>query len=595
MSIADGQEVVVLQPSKPTNLLAALLVHPNSMVSTGYLQRAVWGEDQPVTAKAALHTCVLRLRRIFAKYGIATNVIDAVPGGYRIRADAETLDLVRFRELVQEGHAVADPESELYLLKEALALWHGPLLANVASQTLRRDEVPRLTEERLRAIERACDIELAFGRCRQLLVGLWEVVRNYPGHERFSEQLMEALYRTGRQTEALAEYRQVKNYLREELGIDPGPALQKLELAILRGEDLGPLAVEAPSGPVALTGPPAPAPAPPSGTGAQRAALPAIPGFTGRAADTAAITARLTSADRPGPALVLVCGAPGIGKTALALQVAHQVQKRFPDGQLVLPMTHPDGTALTSEEAARKLRGLWTGDEDAAGPPVGSGEQRVLLVFDDVVSSKQVRPLLPTGPGSSAVITSQRGLAGLVATHGGLVHRLGVFQDEESYQLLCDILGPERVEAEPDAARALAAVCGHFPIALRIVAARLLTRPRLGIADCVDWLAQDLPTRLSLADDPRMSVPSVFGRALGRLDPRLGEAFVRLGGASGRLRVEDSAAVLGVPREEAEELLERLVDVGLLEEGPPEPYLMHDLLRAYARRSAQHRGTTVLT
>lgn len=240
LALADGPDVVVLQPSKPVILLAALLLHANSTVSAEYLQRAVWGEDQPATAKAALQTCVLRLRRLFTKHGVTGTSIEAVPGGYRITAGPPTLDLLGFRDQVRRATALAgDPEAELYTLKDALSLWQGSLLANVRSDVLHRDEVPRLSEERLRAVERVCDLLLGLGRCGEALVDLWTATRVYPGHERFHEQLIEALYRTGRQSQALAEYRRVKGFLLDELGVDPSPSLRQLELSILRGEDLG--------------------------------------------------------------------------------------------------------------------------------------------------------------------------------------------------------------------------------------------------------------------------------------------------------------------------------------------------------------------
>ncbi|WP_333733162.1 AfsR/SARP family transcriptional regulator, partial [Streptomyces sp. IBSBF 3010] len=286
LSITDGRDLVVLPPSKPTALLAALLIRPGRVVSTDHLQEAVWGEEQPATAKAALQSCVLRLRRIFAKYGIEDQAVVAVAGGYRIHADAETLDLLHFRQLVGRA-AAAGEDSELYTLRAALALWQGPLLANVPSGLLHRDEVPRLAEERLRVLERVCDIELEHGRCRETLVDLWEVTRVYPAHERFSEQLMLALYRTGRQTEALSEYRRIKAYLREELGVDPRPGLQRLELAILRGDDLGtpdtghaPVSLVAPVPPPAALPPPHPLP-PEGGGGPAAAPLPAVGGGRG--------------------------------------------------------------------------------------------------------------------------------------------------------------------------------------------------------------------------------------------------------------------------------------------------------------------------
>ncbi|MFE7572041.1 BTAD domain-containing putative transcriptional regulator [Streptomyces sp. NPDC057539] len=595
LSIAEGHDVVVLKPSKPSSLLAALLLHPGSVVSTGYLLRALWDEDQPATARAALQSCVLRLRRIFAKYGVTGNAIEAVPGGYRMNADADTLDLVRFRALVRAADDAGDAEGELYRLKEALTLWQGPLLANVPSPMLHRDEVPGLTEERLRTLERACDIELALGRCRQVLVDLWETARRHPGRERFSEQLIEALYRTGRQSEALSEYRSVKGRLKEELGIDPGPSLQRLELSILRGDDLGPLALDPgldrtappPGGrgapalaartePLAIAAPapataPAPAPPPVPLAPAVRP-VPPVPSFTGRTAERAAINARLT-AGSPDTTVVVLSGAPGIGKTALAQQAAHDAQDSFPGGVFILAMTREDGSPVTPAEALAHL------------PPPGAADGATLLVLDDVTSPDQVRPLLPAAVGSAAIVTSRRGLAGLMATHGGSVHRLSTLEPAESRQLLAAALGADRVAAEPEAAAELGLICGHFPLSLRIAAARLLTRPGLRIADCVAWLAEDLPARLSLADDPRLSVPQVFGGALRRLEPRWQEAFHRLGDHEGLLL--PSHALGDSP--EAEEALERLADAGLLEEGPPGPYRIHRLLKIYARQQARER------
>lgn len=236
LAIADSHEVAVLQPSKPAALLAALLVRPNTVVSVESLQRVIWGEETPATAKAALQTCVLRLRRLFGKYGIAGNTIEAVPGGYRMAADPQTLDLLRFRSLVGRAGAAGDLGTELALLRSALALWQLPLLTNVHSDALHRDDVPGLTEEWLRSTERVFDIELALGRCREALADLRPVAHAHPLHERFSEQLVEALHRSGRRGEALAECRRVKDHLLAELGVDPGPALQRLELVILRGE-----------------------------------------------------------------------------------------------------------------------------------------------------------------------------------------------------------------------------------------------------------------------------------------------------------------------------------------------------------------------
>ncbi|MEV8001569.1 BTAD domain-containing putative transcriptional regulator [Streptomyces parvus] len=644
LALADGPDTVVLQPSKPANLLAALLLHANSPVSAEYLQRAIWGEEQPATARAALQTCVLRLRRLFSKHGVTTS-IDAVPGGYRITAAPPTLDLLGFRDRLRRAAGLdRDPEAELCALRDALSLWQGSLLANVRSVVLHRDEVPRLAEERLRAVERVCDLLLALGRCGEALVDLWTATRLHPGHERFHEQLIEALYRSGRQSQALAEYRRVKGFLLEELGVDPSPSLRRLELSILRGEDLGPAAPSAPriirGEPVALpaaqpgvvggAGPvpgqgvvpapsqgvvpvpaagavPLPAPGavsvtaegaayvpapgvasvPGQGTGPipAQGALPAVPHFTGRVAEAAALAARLTAAPPSGaedhrPLAVLVSGAPGIGKSALAQHAARLVRDAFPGGQLLVRMTRADGEPRSADEVA----------VDVAAALGAAGERRALLILDDVVDADQVRPLLTprgdAGAGLAVVVTSRMGLGGLIATHGGWVQRLTTFTEAESYALLLTALGAERVEAEPRAAHRLAAACGHFPAALRILTARLLTRPGLRLADAADWLGDDPLARLTLTDSPDHSVTGLFDRALGRLDPRLSEAFTRLAQGPPALLADRGPDDEGpVP----EAVREQLADAGLLEDGPPGPYRIHDLLRAHVRRTARIR------
>ncbi|WP_329386780.1 BTAD domain-containing putative transcriptional regulator [Streptomyces sp. NBC_01716] len=597
LSIADGPDTVVLQPSKPTILLASLLLHANTVVSADYLQRTMWGEEQPATSRAALQTCVLRLRRLFTKHGVTETPIEAVPGGYRITAGPRHLDLIGFREEVRRAADIADPESELHVLKGALSLWEGSVLANVRSDVLHRDEVPRLVEERLRTLERACDLKLRLGRCGEALVELWSASRAHPGHERFREQLIEALYRTGRQTEALAEYRMVKEYLLDELGVDPSPALRRLELAILRGEDLGPADDRPPAAApyvsgvtgatgatgerrltAALTAAPL---APPS---AMVQPVPAVRSFSGRAAESAALLERLTAPGQE-PVTLLVSGAPGIGKTALAQHLAHQVKESFPAGLFMVRMVAPDGTPRGPDDAAAEVA--------AALRDQARGE-RALLVLDDVVDADQVRPLLPAGTDGAAIVTSRRGLAGLVATHGGWVLRLGTFAEEESYELLLAVLGSERVDAEPDAARRLAEACGHHPLALRIMSARLLTRPALRLADSVSWLAEDPLARLSLADSPDLSVHRVLGGALDRLDPRLADAFLKVAAQiPDHFTAEDSVRVLGMPPVEADDVLDRLADAGLLEEGPPGPYRVHELLRVYARRTAPYRSRPI--
>ncbi|MFE0776837.1 BTAD domain-containing putative transcriptional regulator [Streptomyces sp. NPDC058861] len=607
LSITDGRDVVVLPPAKPTSLLAALLVRPGEVVPVSRLRQAVWGEEQPATAKAALQSCVLRLRRLFAKYDIEDRAVVAVAGGYLLPADGDSLDLLHFRRLTAEAEEAG--EAELPLLRQALDLWRGPLLTNVPSELLHRDEVPRLVEERLRVLERVCEIQLARGRCRDVLVDLWEATRVRPQHEGLAAQLMRALYRVGRQNEALAEYRRIRAHLRDELGVDPGTELQELELAILRGDEprghvpatasllsTPPASASASASASAPPLPASPASASPSRPSPSpvspvspvsssfsssddretaRPRLPHVPGFTGRARETAALVNHLGEGARGGsaPVLAVVSGGPGMGKTALALHAAHLVADRYPAGAVLLPMSGPDGAPRASDEAAAELRALL---------PSGASPGSSLAVLDDVVHPDQVRRFLDATGCGAVVVTSRMGLAALVATHGPAVVQLGALSPRESRALLTAVLGQERVAAETTAAHALTEACGHVPLALRIVAARLLTRPRMRLADHSAWLLRDLPARLALPDDPRMSVPLALDGALRRLPAPLADAHLRLARLDGRITAPDAAGALSVPETDAEEVLERLLDTGLIEEDQPGALRMNPLFRAHA-------------
>jgi DNA-binding SARP family transcriptional activator len=534
VSVSDGMQTVVLSPSKPTALLAALLLRPNQTVSADYLQSAVWEISPPSTAKATLHTYILRVRRLFAQFGGSANIIETVPGGYRFPATAATLDLVEFRELVAEAGAADDRRTELALLQRALALWQGPPLANIPSGPLHRDELPCLTEEWLRATERRFDLELELGRHQEVTADLRAAVRQHPGHERFWEQLMLSLYRSGRQAEALKEYGTVKRRLREELGIDPGARLQQLELAILRGS------VPVPGSPVAEVRAP---------SGVDQLP-PDVPHFVGRAAELNALRSWLTT-DRPAP-LVMISGPPGIGKTALAIHVAHAVGARFPGLRRLVPMRAAD---VAQPVAAATLRRRQYGDGDPAG---------TLLVLDDVVSADHLRPILDAGTGCAVIVTARSSFARLAARRGGLFIRLGPLEPPASVSLLTRMLAG-KAAADPAALSIIAENCDHFPAALHIAASRL---------------ANDQPTT---PEDLAPSMAELLDGYLSTLDDRLVDAYLAIARAPAReISVPDAVRLLSLPSSQAESVLDELLDASLLEMGTGAGYVMYPALRRLA-------------
>ena len=225
--VVDGRPLA-LGGARQRALLAVLLTRANEVVSTDRLIDELWGEHAPKKAANALQYHVSRLRKLL---GPEHPIITKEPG-YLIRVGPDELDLLRFECLVEEGQR-ASPEAAASLLRDALALWRGPALADVAHESFAQAEILRLEELRLVALEGRIDADLALGRDSELVAELEALVREHPLRERLRAQLMLALYRSGRQAEALEVYRQTRRLLVDELGIEPSPALHELEQAIL--------------------------------------------------------------------------------------------------------------------------------------------------------------------------------------------------------------------------------------------------------------------------------------------------------------------------------------------------------------------------
>ncbi|ALG15467.1 hypothetical protein AOZ06_41835 [Kibdelosporangium phytohabitans] len=561
--VRDGHRVAINGP-KLRVLLATLLLHANATVSMDQLGERMWGEQLPPTARKSIQLYVMRLRRVLGD----DSLIETRPDGYLIAVGPEQVDLLRFRQLVaaaREAARTGDLTDELTELDDALACWRGPALSDIPSESLQRDVVAELAEDRLRAVERRIQVHLELGRHREVIGELVQLTKEHPWHEQFWVQLLEALHRSDRLADALDTYRTVHRRFRDELGIDPGPHLQRIQRTILAGN---------------------PDPQPLVATPINQ--LPAaLRGFVGRAD----MVARLT--EMPGPVTV-VSGPPGVGKTAFALQVAHQLRGRFPDGQLYVnlqgyasdPPLAP-GTVLT-----RFLRTLGVGrdeipaelaDQAALYRSILTG-RRMLLVLDNVVNAEQVRPLLPAEPSCHVLITSRGDLRGL-AVHPGADHvPLDVLTEQESRAVLTGLVGAPRAEAEPEAVQSLVKACARLPLALRIAGANLAASPHRQIAEYVAEMTQSgRLAELAIDGDETSAVRVAFDHSYVRLSESDQLLFRLLGRVPGPdFGVDAAAALAGTSAAEAGRSLDRLTAAALLHREPSGRYQFHDLIREYA-------------
>ncbi|GLY54972.1 BTAD domain-containing putative transcriptional regulator [Lentzea sp. NBRC 102530] len=461
----DGS-AVVLRAGKHRALLAALLLRPNRVVPVTELVEHVWGDTPPARTRGTLQTYVMRLRAALGD----PSLIQTAADGYRMSVDPLTVDAHRFADAAARGRVAAaadDLDAARKAFAEALELWRGPVLSDVPSETLYREHAPRLTELLMTVHERRIDVELALGNHADLVPELFGLTRDHPLRERFWAQLMLALYRSSRQAEALEAFRQLDRTLDDQLGIDPSAELRSLHQAILVGApELAAPVVAA----VAVREPAAPMRLPDD-----------IADFTGRSAHVERVCGLVTGS----VPIVTLAGPPGVGKTTLAVRVAHLLRDRFPDGQLYVDLR---GYALGApadgvDVLSRFLRALGVPPDEI---PPDLDEQstmlrsllsgrRMLLVLDNASAPDQVRPLLPGTASCRVIVTSRDDLRGLIALNGARTVPVEVFSPSESASLLTTLLGPGS-HAE------LAERCGHLPLALRVAAAYLAGRDDVTIS-----------------------------------------------------------------------------------------------------------------
>ncbi|WP_151483209.1 AfsR/SARP family transcriptional regulator [Streptomyces albicerus] len=563
-------------------LLAALLLREGRTATASELIDALWGEEPPSQALAAVRTYASRLRKV-----LSPGVLVSESGGYAIRLTdgsgvGGSLDLALAQELAadaEKAKTTGDLCHARAMLNKALSLWDGEVLASVPGPYADTQRT-RLEEWRLQLIESRLDMDLEQGCHAEAVSELTALTAAHPLRERLRELLMLALYRSGRQAEALAVYADTRRLLADELGVDPRPGLKELQQRILQADP----GLAEPSAPVAE---PAVAPVRP-------AQLPAtVPDFTGRASFVSELGDVLASAEGRVMAVSAVAGIGGVGKTTLAVHVAHQARGAFPDGQLYVDLQGAGARAAEPETVLGAfLRALGTADsaipdsleERAALFRSVLDGRRVLVLLDNARDAAQVRPLLPGTEGCAALITSRVRMVDLAGAH--LVD-LDVMSPEEALQLFTKIVGTERVASEREAALDVVAACGFLPLAIRIAASRLAARRTWTVSVLAAKLA-DERRRLDELQAGDLAVKATFELGYGQLEPTQARAFRLLGLADGPdISLAAAAAVLDLPVEETEDLLESLVDTSLLESAAPGRYRYHDLVRLYARACAE--------
>ncbi|MET8062616.1 BTAD domain-containing putative transcriptional regulator [Micromonospora sp. NPDC005313] len=573
LRVGGGEATVTA--GRDRTVLAVLLLRPGRVVPVEDLVDAVWEERPPATARTQLQSCVSRLRQRFVRLGLPAGTIVTDPAGYTIRVEAGELDAEVFASSVETARrdAAAGRLTEARQhYRAALALWRGPALAGIPARSVRQ-RARALDEQRLGVLEDCVDIELRLRMAADLIDELTEAVERNPLRERLRGQSMLALSAVGRHADALAVYREGRQIYAEELGIEPGAALQELHQRILAGD-------------LALGGSESRATAP------VRALPRTISDFTGRQQTVT----RLVREIEEGSRVQLIDGMAGSGKSTLAVQVATAVAGRFPDAQLFVDLYgHSERSPLsTAAAAATLLRQLGVPPERV---PIDLADRlamwrselagrRAVVVLDNAADAGQVAPLVPNGPDCLVLITSRRRLVGL---DSGRPSSLPVLDSDEAVELLARVAGVERVTAEPEAAAEVARRCGHLPLALRLAGARLAHRPR--------WRVADLAQRLAGASDPlaelvagERSVARAFALSYEQVSPGAQRVFRLLGlhpGAHADNRVPAVLAELPLP--EAQDALDELVDAHLVEETEPGRYRLHDLIREYARMLGAQR------
>lgn len=578
LEVSCGDELVTPAGALHRRVLVMLLLEVNRVVPMDRLVAAAWDDEPPATAFRQVRKIVAHLRQ---RLPGGQDLIRTQEPGYRIVLADGQLDLSRFTSYLadaREREAAGEIGTAVIALRAAIAEYRGPVLVGDGGKVI--DAAGALLDERrLTAVEHLADLRLALGEAAGVVAELRELTRAHPMRESARGLLMLALYRSGRQAEALTEYERLRRLLADELGIDPGRALATLHERILRGsaELDGPAPPHAePVGPAVLGSPP-------------RFLPRDLPDFSGRDTELGQLMAAAEGSEG-GIGMVAVDGVGGSGKTTLVVHAAHLLAARYPDGQIFVDLHGftPGRRPVEPVEALGILLGALGVSVD--GQPddlVGrvslwrtvAATRRLLVVLDNAVDSAQVIPLLPGMCCCLVLITSRARLTGL---DGVRPVALDLLDEPAALALLDAVLGTDRTAAEPEATRRLVHACGRLPLALRIAAARLHTRPQWSISHLVDRLTGPGARLAELVAEDR-SVAATIGLSYEVMKPDGQELFQVLGRLGGcEFDVYAAGVLAGRSRDEVEPLLEELVDARLLEPAGVGRYTFHDLVRDYA-------------
>ncbi|RSD10305.1 AfsR/SARP family transcriptional regulator [Amycolatopsis eburnea] len=554
-----GARAIEVRPGKCLKVLGVLLLHANQQVDREKIIQGTWAGNPPRSAVNLVQKYVGDVRRSLE---LDDGSLQTVGTGYVLRVAPGRLDSVQFASGLARARAYksdGDLRAAGQHLAEAMALWRGPAFSGIDTAEAAIERA-RLDEYRCGALEDLAELDLLRGEHASAIPELSGLAAEHPYRERVRELLMVALYRSGRQGDALAVFDEIRRLLAEELGASPGHGLQRVHAQILHGDPAVDWVSEVPA--------------------AHRNCLPRdLPYFAGRHDELARLA--MSAEDRA--ALYTVDGMAGVGKTAFAVRAAHLLADRFPDGALFVDLQgHSAGKMpLTVEEILHILLGqLGTapGGDAMAQWRATTAALRLLVVFDNAVDHTQVAPLLPTGQ-SLVIVTSRARLPDLA---GARPLSLTVLAEEEAEAFLAHLVGEDRAGAEPEAVAQIVRLCAGLPLALRLSGARLAHRTTWPIAHLSAQLAdarQQLP-RL-FADREVALAFRMSHEQLSPVDQQLFSALGRHPGADADTAV--LAAMTGLPANRADEALQRLVDVHLAEEPAPGRYRQHDLLRQYAR------------